>query len=331
MYDNDKQNINDIDYLVNEIVNKCRCRPCLVLYYPDHYTYICDDDIEDVDNIFRKLGYDDKNKIKDLDVLLHTNGGDPNSAYQIAQVIREFSEEVTFLVPISAVSAGTIMCLCADDILLGDYGVLSSIDISFGEDMLININYFRDFAIKCRVKIEDIFKDKNYTDAETSVESELLKAMTIDVGAMKIGHMYREQRLTGAYARKLMSDYMFKDELNNDNRIEKIINEILYENPSHEYRMDFNICEELELPVRRMDSKLFDKTKSLIFKLQDLVTKNVICGDIHGDGNCGDEDKDFYKQPYFFLYEKDNKNNSSEMQDKIYKRRKDLQKFRENQ
>jgi hypothetical protein len=80
-----------------------------------------------------------------------------------------------------------------------------------------------------------------------------------------------------------------------------------------------------------MDSKLFDKTKSLIFKLQDLVTKNVICGDIHGDGNCGDEDKDFYKQPYFFLYEKDNKNNSSEMQDKIYKRRKDLQKFRENQ
>lgn len=134
--------------MAKEIV-KLRNKPILVLYYPDgypdNYAEICDE-----------------KKIEQLDVLLHTDGGVPDSAYQIAQVIRNFSNNVTFLIPIKALSAGTLMCSCANEILLGDYGVLSSIDISTdeGETELINIHYFMKFAVDCREMTEKMFESR---------------------------------------------------------------------------------------------------------------------------------------------------------------------------
>src|SRR3712207_8898917 len=42
-------------------------------------------------------------------------------AYRLAQVVRDFTKEATFLVPEYAYSGGTLMCLAGNKILLGDY------------------------------------------------------------------------------------------------------------------------------------------------------------------------------------------------------------------
>lgn len=330
--DNNDNRIEDVDSLTKEIF-KLRQKPLLILYYPDHYTDITDDDIEDIDSEFRRIGCTEDNKIEDLDVFLHTYGGDPDSAYLIAQVIRYFSNNVNFLIPIHSTSAGTLICMCANKILLGDYAVLSSIDIHYDDETeLVNIDYFMKFASDCRKKIEDLFVEKSYGNAESHVESDLLKEMVKQVKAINIGKFYREKNLTGFYARRLMLDYMFENKLNKKELTDNIIKNILYENPSHDFRMDYNICKMLELPVERMEDKEYKICKKLILKLQELTIANVICMNIDND-----DDNSNYKLPYIRLYsnidneeniENKKKFNSIEIRNLMYNKRRNIQKFK---
>lgn len=277
--------IKEVDRLAKDIVN-LRRKPLLVLFYPNESEPdISEKDIEIINKEFRKPGYTRNNKIEDLDVLLHTYGSDPDSAYLIAQVIRDYSNNVTFLIPICTNSAGTLICLCANKIRFGDYAVLSSIDIHYNEETeLVNIDYFMEFARDCRAMIEEMFVDKGYVKTKTNVESELLTTMVKDVGTLRIGKYYRERNLTGSYARRLMHDYMFADNPNKENLTDDIVEEILYKNPSHDYRMDYNICKTLGLPVERMDDQETEKSVELVLKLKELPKF----------------DKKF---PYFRLYE----------------------------
>lgn len=63
-----------------------------------------------------------------LDLVLHTVGGDVNASRKIALLLRTFASHVTILVPYKARSAGTLLCLGADEILMGPLGELGPID-----------------------------------------------------------------------------------------------------------------------------------------------------------------------------------------------------------
>ena len=67
-----------------------------------------------------------------LDLFLYTRGGDVNVPWQIVSMIRELFKEFNVLVPYRCHSAGTIIALGADSILMGPKGELSPIDVTIG-------------------------------------------------------------------------------------------------------------------------------------------------------------------------------------------------------
>ncbi len=67
-----------------------------------------------------------------LDVVLCTNGGDITVAHQLALLLREYAHYLTILVPHRALSAGTLLCLSADELILGPMSVLGPIDAHIG-------------------------------------------------------------------------------------------------------------------------------------------------------------------------------------------------------
>ena len=69
---------------------------------------------------------------KGLDLVLHTPGGNPNAAEQIVAYLRSKFEEITVIVPTLAMSAGTMISLAADDIIMGRQSQLGPIDPQFG-------------------------------------------------------------------------------------------------------------------------------------------------------------------------------------------------------
>lgn len=63
-----------------------------------------------------------------LDVILHTPGGNALEGMQIARAIKAHRGKKTVFVPFQAFSAGTIIALAADEIVMGNHAVLGPID-----------------------------------------------------------------------------------------------------------------------------------------------------------------------------------------------------------
>jgi hypothetical protein len=63
-----------------------------------------------------------------LDLVLHTNGGRVNTARKIALLLRSVAKHVEVYIPYKARSAGTLLCLSADRIVMGPLAELSPLD-----------------------------------------------------------------------------------------------------------------------------------------------------------------------------------------------------------
>ncbi|MBE2279187.1 MAG: hypothetical protein IAE91_02255 [Ignavibacteriaceae bacterium] len=83
--------------------------------------------IEDVDGFIDMCGSIGKDK-KEVDVLLHSPGGDPSATERIVDVLRNRFDVVNFLVPHSAYSAATMLALSGNEIILSLDAVLGPID-----------------------------------------------------------------------------------------------------------------------------------------------------------------------------------------------------------
>ena len=63
-----------------------------------------------------------------IDLILHTPGGIVLAAMQIVRAVEAHPAKVTVLVPVYAMSGGTLIALAADEIVLGEFSVLGPID-----------------------------------------------------------------------------------------------------------------------------------------------------------------------------------------------------------
>jgi hypothetical protein len=67
-------------------------------------------------------------KHREVDVLIHSYGGDALTAWRLMSVLRERFEKVSVLVPFAAFSAATIFALGADEIVMHPHACLGPID-----------------------------------------------------------------------------------------------------------------------------------------------------------------------------------------------------------
>lgn len=65
---------------------------------------------------------------KSIDLFLYSRGGDVGVPWRISSMIREFCTQYAVLIPYRAQSAATLLCLSADDIVMGKKAELGPID-----------------------------------------------------------------------------------------------------------------------------------------------------------------------------------------------------------
>jgi len=84
---------------------------------------ITDESIRIMYECLRKQGH-----VEHLDLVLSTLGGNVTSTRQLALLLREYAQHLTILVPYQARSSGTLLCLSADELVLGPMAELGPID-----------------------------------------------------------------------------------------------------------------------------------------------------------------------------------------------------------
>lgn len=92
-----------------------------------YYGELIDGVEADVKQIIERNCKEDQ-KHDTLYVLLTTPGGSLNPVKRMVNIFRNFYEEVNFIVPDYAYSAGTVMCCSGDNIYMDYYSVLGPID-----------------------------------------------------------------------------------------------------------------------------------------------------------------------------------------------------------
>ena len=70
-----------------------------------------------------------KRKSDACTVFLTTDGGDPNGGYRAARCLRHHYKHVRLVVPSFCKSAGTLIAIAADELVIGDLGELGPLDI----------------------------------------------------------------------------------------------------------------------------------------------------------------------------------------------------------
>lgn len=70
-------------------------------------------------------------KGKELDLILHTGGGSAEATDAIVSYIRQKFDHIRVIIPQAAMSAGTMLACCADEIVMGKQSSIGPIDPQF--------------------------------------------------------------------------------------------------------------------------------------------------------------------------------------------------------
>jgi hypothetical protein len=275
------QAIKELDSACQKMAS-LRGRPTIVMYYPPGAT-VTEGDMRDAYKELRSGGATKEQPLPQLDLFLHSYGGDPVAGYRIAQVLRTLCKKMDVLIPEHGYSAATLMSFAGDEIRLGDFAGLSPIDITVNTDsssegiQLAGIDSFREFAHDARQTMEKFLKQLQRQGAVSCVDSDLLVQMVKEIGALTVGRYYRERTLTGHYAQVLLESYMFRTAQDRRSRATTIIQNFLFGAPSHEFHLDYRLCKDWQLNVTEMTTDESDTAKAVLTVLRNCTEKGIIC------------------------------------------------------
>ena len=247
--------------------------PLLIMYYPDEAVI----EIEDVAILYQHLrrhGLTPDNPLPHLNVALHTLGGDANASYRLAQLLRDFACELTFIIPEYAYSGGTTITLAGDRIVLAHCAVLSPIDVGLvpvhfepeegpERDRLepVAMDHYIEMAANAKVQIESALQEHDVSSDGSAADEALMTAMVANPeNAMRIGTYYRQRNIAETYARQLLENYMLKDA--SPVRVHEIITGLITQAPDHAFDMDYHICSDIGLTVGEANQELSDLSKT---------------------------------------------------------------------
>jgi hypothetical protein len=182
---------------------------------------------------------------KRIDLFLYTIGGDTLAAFGIARLLREFSDSIGVLIPLRCHSAGSLIALGANSIVMGKGATLSPIDPS----IMGPLNPVAEPAPGQRqvvpLSVESVagYRDLVTQDWDIKGEEALTAAFRVladRVHPLALGNVYRARQQIEELARNLLSEHRHDDD--NVTRIVKTLTRGL---GSHDYPLSRRQAREL--------------------------------------------------------------------------------------
>jgi len=204
-----------------------------------------------------------------IDLFLYTRGGDTLAAFALVNHIREFCEHFGVLIPYKAHSAGTLITLGANEIIMGKLGELSPIDPSVTTPYNPTLPEPQSPTAAPKflpVNVEEVMGFFNLAKNEIKLLSEsslieVFKELASKVHPLSLGTVYRAREQIGMLAQKLLEMHYPEEELENIQKIIDILTKELY---SHDYLITRTEAKKLlKLSIVNADGDLETKMWSL--------------------------------------------------------------------
>ena len=180
---------------------------------------------------------------KDLDLILHTPGGNPTATEGIVKYLHsKFGVDIRVIVPQMAMSAGTMLACSAKEIIMGKHSCLGPIDPQYGGIPAYNI------VTEFREAKNDLY---NNASAKPYWELQLKKYPAAFFYAV-----VDAINLSSVLVSEWLLEYMFGSEEKKaaKKKVGKIVNKLNANNKSHSRHFTSDFCKQLGLSIIDLES-----------------------------------------------------------------------------
>lgn len=191
---------------------------------------------------------------KKLSLLLYTNGGDIAAVWRLINLLYMFCDELEVIIPAKALSAGTLLSLGADRIVMTKQAALGPIDPSINNPL----NPVRPDMphVKVPVSVEAV---RGYLDAakelgiaDSAGFAQVLVDLSNKVHPLVLGEIFRSRSQIRFLAKKLL-----KRQIDDEEKINEIVDFLCAESGSHDYTINRREAAELGLRVEKPSDELY--------------------------------------------------------------------------
>lgn len=199
---------------------------------------------------------------KKISLILHTNGGDTAAAWRLVNLLRTFCDDLEVIVPSKALSAGTLICLGANRIVMTKQATLGPIDPSLNGPLAPQVpggppNQRVSVSVEAVQGFLDVAqKGLNITDS--SALAGLWTNLSHQIHPLVLGQIYRTRQQIRSLAAKLLSYQEATAE-----KTQNIVSFLCSESGSHDHTINRREARELGLVVENPDESLYATLKAL--------------------------------------------------------------------
>ena len=241
-------------------------------------TFIAQDCIDPFVDLLEKIG-----PTKRISLILQTNGGQTLAAWRLVNLIHIFCDELEVLIPLKALSAGTLISIGADRLVMTKQAALGPIDPSVNNPLNPQANIGGQ-PKQVPVSVESVrgylhaARDELGIEGEESITSLLLN-LTSHIHPLVLGEIFRTQAQIRFLAQKLLPR-----QIKDQSKIESIIEFLCADSGSHDYTINRREAAALGLNIEKPSDDFYqilrkiqvDYTNEL--KLLEPYTPNAILG-----------------------------------------------------
>lgn len=195
-------------------------------------------------------------------LVLHTNGGDTLTAWRLVNLIRSFADDFEVIIPLKALSAGTLISIGADRVLMTKQAALGPIDPSVNGPLNPQAQFGNQLA-RVPVSVESV---RGYLDAarvELGITGEngltqVLIHLASHIHPLVIGDIFRSRAQIRNLAEKLLSR-----QVTTPDRVKAIIDFLCANSGSHDYTINRREANELGLTVEKPSAQFYEIIRNI--------------------------------------------------------------------
>jgi len=201
--------------------------------------------------------------VKKLSLILYTRGGSTLAAWSLVNLLRQFCDELEVVVPSKAHSAGTLICLGANAIMMTKQATLGPIDPSVNGPLNPEIPGAPP-TVRAPVSVEAIngyldFAKEGAGITDTANLAAIFQVLSDRVHPLVLGDVYRSRSQIRMLARRLVAR-----QIQDDAKVQKILEFLISESGSHDYTIYRQEArDELGLNVVRPNDEEYARIKAI--------------------------------------------------------------------
>jgi hypothetical protein len=220
-------------------------------------TQIARDVIDIFINQLDKIG-----NVPKISLYLYTRGGETAAAWNIINLMKLYCDELQVIVPHKAHSAGTLICIGANSIIMTRQATLGPIDR--------NVNTFLNPPIPGAppqntfpVSVEAVKGYLAFAKEELSIKDDAALAsimikLSEAVHPLVLGQVYRSRAQI-----KMLAEKLLINQITDPAKIQQIIEFLCSDSGSHDYTINRREAENMGLKINKPDDEMYKTIKAI--------------------------------------------------------------------